>query len=263
MITIKDDFPALKTGRKIGNILGVNVNSTQKNKVLVNIRDLLARKRKFYIVTPNPEIILKAQEDKNLMSALNRATISIPDGVGLKLANPSLKIIKGRDLFMSLISLANKKSWRVFLLGGKGEEAQTTAEKLKLSYKKIKLEYASGPILDNEAKPILESDIVIQNDVVARINNFQPRLLFVAFGAPKQEKWINEWLPKLNIGGAMVVGGTFSYISDTNRIPPKWVERCGLEWLWRLITQPWRIGRIFKAVIIFPLKVFWSKTRFG
>lgn len=259
MITIKDDLQALEKGRKIGNILGVNVNSTQKNKVLVNIRDLLARKRKFYIVTPNPEIILKAQEDKNLMSALNRATISIPDGVGLKLADPSLKIIKGRDLFMSLISLANKKGWRVFLLGGKGEEAQTTAEKLKLSYKKIKLEYASGPILDNEAKPVLESDIVIQNDVVDRINNFQPRLLFVAFGAPKQEKWICKWLPKLNIGGAMTVGGTFRYLAGYFPLPPKWLEKSGLEWLWRLLTEPKRIKRIINAVVVFPFKVWLNK----
>lgn len=261
MMTTKDDLQVFKTGRKIGNILGVNVNSTQKNKVLVKVRDLLARKRKFYIVTPNPEIILKALKDKNLLSALNLATISIPDGVGLKLADPSLTIIKGRDLFMSLISLANKKGWRVFLLGGKGDEALKTAEKLKLSYKKIKLEHASGPILNNMAKPISESDIDIQNDVVNRINNFKPRFLFVAFGAPKQEKWVNEWLPKLDIGGAMVVGGTFSYIAGTNKVPPKWMEKAGFEWIWRLLIEPKRLTRILNAVFVFPLKVFLYKIR--
>ena len=259
MTTKKDGFQTFKTGRKIGNILGVNVNSTQKNKVLVTVRDFIARGRKFYIVTPNPEIILKALKDKNLMSALNNATISIPDGVGLKLADPSLTIIKGRELFISLISLANKKGWRVFLLGGKGDEALKTTEKLKLSYKKIKLEYARGPVLDNEAKPVSESDIDIQNDIVDKINNFKPQLLFIAFGAPKQEKWIVKWLHKLDIGGAMAVGGTFLYISGTKRIPPKWVGKAGFEWIWRLLTEPKRLKRIINAVIVFPFRVWLGK----
>lgn len=222
----------------------------------MSVRDFIARGYKFYIVTPNPEIILKAQKDKNLLLALNGATISIPDGVGLKLADPSLNIIKGRDLFLSLITLANKKGWKVFLLGGLGREAEISKQKLEISYRSLKMESSAGPKLDNEAKPRSESDINIQNDVVKRINDFKPQLLFVGFGAPKQEKWIARWLPKLNVGGAMVVGGTFSYISGTNRIPPKWIGKAGLEWLWRLLTEPKRLTRILNAVFVFPLKVW-------
>ena len=260
-MTIKDDLQAIETGRNIGNILKVNINSTRESKVLVSVRDFIARGCKFYIVTLNPEIVLKAQKDKNLLLALNRAAISIPDGVGLKLADPSLNIIKGRDLFLSLISLANKKGWRVFLLGGLKDEAELAVQKLEISYKKIKLDYARGPVLDNEAKPVSESDIDIQNDVVKRINNFKPRLLFVAFGAPKQEKWIAGWLDKLDIGGAMALGGTFSYIASYSKLPPKCLAGLGLEWLWRLLTEPKRLTRILNAVIIFPLKVFLYKTK--
>ena len=262
-MTTKDDLQAVKTGRKIGNILGVNVNSTRKGKVLVSVRDFIARGYKFYIVTPNPEIILKAQKDKNLLLALNRAAISVPDGVGLKLADPSLNIIKGRDLFLSLISLANKKGWKVFLLGGLQDEAVTASSKLQMANSKLQIQASRGPKLDNEAKPGSESDINIQNDVVKRINDFKPQLLFVGFGAPKQEKWIAGWLPKLDVGGAMVVGGTFSYISGTNRIPPKWIGKAGFEWLWRLLTEPKRLTRILNAVVVFPLKVFVSKMRSG
>ena len=231
--------------------------------MLVSVRDFIARGYKFYIVTPNPEIILKAQKDKNLLLALNGATISIPDGVGLKLADPSLNIIKGRDLFLSLISLANKKGWKVFLLGGLGREAEISKQKLEISYRSLKMESSAGPKLDNEAKPVSEKDINIQNDVVERINNFKPRLLFVAFGAPKQEKWLVKWLPKLDVGGAMAVGGTFSYISGTNKVPPKWMGKAGFEWLWRLVTQPKRLKRIFNAVVVFPLRVFISKFKRG
>jgi len=255
----KNDLQAIKTGRKIGNILGVNVNSTRKSKVLVSVRDFIARGYKFYIVTPNPEIILKSQKDKNLLLALNGATISIPDGVGLKLADPSLNIIKGRDLFLSLISLANKKGWRVFLLGGLGREAEISKQKLEISYRSLKMESSAGPKLDNEAEPVSESDINIQNDVVKRINDFKPQLLFVAFGAPKQEKWIARWLPKLDVGGAMVVGGTFRYLAGTTHLPPKWLEKIGLEWLWRVLAEPQRLRRIFNAVIVFPFKVWLSK----
>lgn len=262
-MTKKDDLQTLKTGRKIGNILGVSVNSTQKNKVLATVRDLSARKQKFYIVTPNPEIILKAQKDKNLLLALNGATISIPDGVGLKLADPSLNIIKGRDLFMSLISLASKKGWRVFLLGGLGREAEISKQKLEISYRSLKMESSAGPKLNSKAEPVSESDINIQNDVVKRINDFNPQLLFVAFGAPKQEKWIAKWLPKLDVGGAMAVGGTFSYISGTKRIPPKWIGKAGFEWLWRLLAEPKRLTRIINAVFVFPLRVLVYKMKSG
>jgi N-acetylglucosaminyldiphosphoundecaprenol N-acetyl-beta-D-mannosaminyltransferase len=81
----------------------------------------------------------------------------------------------------------------------------------------------------------------------------------VGFGAPKQEKWIYKWLPKLRVGGAMAVGGTFAYLSGQSKLPPKWMEERGLEWLWRLLNEPRRALRILKAVILFPLKISWYK----
>ena len=278
---------------KQGIMFNITLNSTSRSKVLAYIRDFISKKRKFYIVTPNPEMILMAQEDKSLLKAINGATLALPDGVGLAMADRFLKlttpknilvripvsilqgigvglsifvnkkwllsrfnILKGREVFVDLVSLANKRGWKVFLLGGRGSEAQNAVEKLKLNYKKVKFEYASGPIIDNETKPISESDIKMQNDVIFRINNFKPQLLFVAFGAPKQEKWIYEWLLKLDIGGAMAVGGAFSYVAGHSKLPPRWMEEIGLEWVWRLITGPWRAGRIIKASIVFPWKVF-------
>jgi len=257
----KDDFLTPQIDRKMGNILRVNINSTQKSKVLVTIRGFIARGYKFYIVTPNPEIVLMAQKDRELMRILNKADLAIPDGVGLKLVDPSLTIIKGRNLFLSLISLANKKGWRVFLLGGLGREAEISRQKLEISYKKVKLQAFAGPKLDNKAEPVTEVDRVIEKDAIARINKFKPHLLFVAFGAPKQEKWIAGRLDKLDIGGAMVVGGTFSCIAGTGKIPPKSWEDAGFEWVWRLYNEPWRIRRVINAVFVFPLKVFIYKIR--
>ena len=285
--------------RKQAKILGIKLDSTSKAQVLRFVRSRLARTRSgtpFFIVTPNPEIIMRAQKDKHLVKILNSANLALPDGVGLvqaakflALANPqnrlvrplvllfqglgvglatffkrywitsSLTLIKGREMFSELIKLANKKGWRVFLLGDKQESAQKAVDKLKLNYKKTKFYAASGPNLDLAAKPQSKKDSFIEKEVVSSINKLKPHLLFVAFGAPKQEKWISKWLPKLDIGGAMVVGGVFDYLSGRASLPPSWIENLGFEWLWRLVKQPWRLKRILIAFPIFPLKVFWSK----
>lgn len=259
-------FYPYKTSRKFGQILNIGITSTSKAKVLAFVRDSISHRSKFFIVTPNPEIILGAQEDERLFKALNSSDLSLPDGVGLGFAGhflglPSFNLIKGREMFLDLVKLANKKHWKIFLLGGKSNEAQAAAEVLSRSLKGIKIDYDKGPVLNNSGEPVSQSDIAEEKNTIAMINKFAPQILFVGFGAPKQEKWTAKWYRELNIGGAMVVGGTFNYISGKASLPPKWMEEAGLEWLWRLITQPWRASRIFKAVVIFPLKVLLYKLK--
>lgn len=282
-----------ETDRIVGKILNVKVNSTSEGRVLAFVRDSLSRNHKFWISTPNPEIILKAQEDFNYLKILNSADIALPDGVGviqglkfLSLPNPKSKIvktlvlpvegllvglstffaknwlakdfrlIKGRKMFSSLIELANKKGWRIFLFGGEHGEAEKTAENLMKNYKRVKIHFAQGAIYNLQAYPVTEGDIKIHNDTVKEINEFNPHLLFVALGAPKQEKWLFNNFDKLKIGGAMVIGGTLNYLADTSKLPPKWIGKSGFEWLWRLLHEPKRIGRIYNALIVFPLRVF-------
>lgn len=282
-----------KKGRKFDTILGVRIDSTELVEVLRNVRYLISHNNKFYIVTPNPELVLMAKEDRELLGIVNSADFALPDGVGLRYASKflygrDLKIVPGRKLFLELIGLANKKGWKVFFLGGEGEEAKLSAKKLRLSYKKIKIETFNGPRVDESGEPVSEVDDSIQenakrklgnelnadmpfsvrerhsatqSDAIKRINDFRPQLLFVAFGMPKQEYWIAKNIKRLDIGGTMAVGGTFRYIAGLSKLPPKWMENAGLEWLWRLITEPWRAKRIFMAFPIFPLKVFWYKLR--
>lgn len=253
--------------RKYANILGINVISSSKREVLASVEHFITYKKKFFIVTPNPELVLASQEDGDLRRALNSADLPVPDGGGLKLAVPSLKIIKGRELFMDLIKLAKEKKWRVFLLGGMDNEAELAAEQLKMNSvskngrnSKLKIETHRGPRLNLKGEAATEVDRRLDKDAIERINKFAPQLLFVAFGNPKQEIWIHKNLSKLNIGGAMAVGGTFRYIAGLSPLPPKWMEKVGLEWLYRLINEPWRAVRIFQAVVVFPLKVFWYKA---
>ncbi len=253
-------------------------------------------KAKIYIVTPNPEIVLMSQKNPRLKSAINNADISIPDGVGLSqadsflrkdlgnsflerfirglfyglklgyqtivrkpIAGDGLNIIKGRVLFSELISLASQKGWKVFLLGGLSGEAQECQETLVKIYPKLKVQSFQGPYLDKNAKPVTDFDIKLHYDAVKLINNYKPELLFVAFENPKQEIWISENLSKLNTKVAMAVGGTFRYVAGHRRLPSEGFENSGLEWLWRLATEPKRFKRVWNAFPVFPLKIFLMK----
>ena len=294
---------AVKKALKQANILSIRLSSTSKVRVLRFVRGRLrifdknaAKKAKFIIVTPNPEIVTKAQKDKELARILNSADLSLPDGIGLAAAHkfmtfpaPKWKIlkapvllaqglvvglavlfgdrwltrdfniIKGREFFLELVKLANKKGWKVFLLWGEDGVAGKTAKNLQKSLKKVVLESAEGPMLDENAIPISKKDVKIEKDAVRRINRLKPHLLFVALITPKQEKWLDKWMEDLNIGGAVVVGGTFDYMARKTALPPKWMEKLGLEWLWRLIAQPGRAKRIFTAFPLFPLRVYWYR----
>ncbi len=252
--------------RKNAQILNIRLDSTSKEKVLRNVRAKIVHGEKFYIVTPNPEMVLQARDDKVLTKIINSADFVLPDGKGLVFATqflgqPKLNLIRGREMFLELCRLANKKGWRVFLLGGEKDEAQGAAKSLSLSLRSVKIEYAPGPILDRNANPVNQNEFKKEVESVQAINDFAPQLLFVAFGAPKQEKWIAKWLPKLKIGGAMAVGGTFRYISGESSLPPRWMEDTGLEWAWRLLREPWRAKRVLKATILFPLKLVLDKAK--
>ena len=261
----KHNKVSYKTAQNYVKILGIKVDITSTSRLLTGVRAKISHSSKFYIVTPNPELVLASERNLELKSALNNATFAVPDGVGLSYASrflygTKLDIIPGRVLFKELIQLANKMGWRVFFLGGEGDEAEKAAEKLRLNYKSVKIETFAGPKLDGEAMPVSEVDKSLLKDAVDRINKFNPHLLFVAFGNPKQEIWIYKNLKSLNVIGAMAVGGTFRYIAGISKLPPQWMEKAGLEWVWRLITEPKRIGRIYNAFPVFPLRVFWFKV---
>ena len=230
------------------NIIGVNVLVTSISEVLAGVKDKVSHNVKFYIVTPNAELVLMAQDNIQLREALNSADFAVPDGIGLKLAIPDLNIIKGRQFFLDLIKLANENNWKVFFLGGMENEAELAGKKIKEKYKNIKILSAGGPEVTTE----------LSKDIVDKINKFNPDLLFVAFGNPKQEVFIHDNLSKLNIKGAMAIGGTFRYIAGLSKLPPKWLASWG-ETPWRLLTEPYRYKRIWNAVVVFPLRVLWDK----
>lgn len=255
----------IKIGQKYAKILKVGVNSTSVAQVLRFVAARLEDKERFYIVTPNPEIVLKANKSPFLNRIITDSDISVPDGVGLKYAakfidGTDLPIIPGKKLFWKILKVANKKNAKVVLFGGMGEDAQSAKEEIEKSFKKLDILAVTPPLYDNNATPINAEERKMEKRVFGRIKIFQPDLIFVGLTTPKQESWIRKHFFNFpTITGAMTVGDTFAYVGGKVKNPPEWMEEKGLEWFWRLLTQPKRIKRIFNATIIFPIKViFWK-----
>lgn len=260
-----------KKDHKYAQILQVNIASSSKEEVLNKIEEKLAfrypsslasKSKKFYIVTPNPEILVKAKNDPKLRKILNQADFSVPDGVGLKIFGDSrLSIYPGRKLMIDICLIGNMYKSKVFLLGGSAISNMTAVKRLAIMYPNLKVEGDAGAKYDENANPVSEVDLKSHFDTVKKINSFAPNIIFVALGCPKQEYWIDKYLPILKTNGAMTVGGAIDYLSGEASLPPQIFENLGLEWLWRLLSEPERWRRILTAFFVFPWTIFTSKLK--
>jgi len=203
------------------------------------------------IATINPEFVMTAQKDADFLEVLNRSDLNVADGVGLQFAAKILKLdigprITGVDLTRGLARLSSEKGYSIYFLGGAEGVAEKAAHRLKNSYTKLRI---AGTYAGTPDEP----------GIVDRINESNADILLVAFGAPKQDKFIFSNKGKLNVKIAMGVGGTFDYIAGIVPYAPRWVRQIGQEWMYRLIKQPKRIKRIFIATILFPLAILKAK----
>ena len=236
-------------------ILGVKIDNLTTDRALQKIEGFLTDGQQHYIVTPNPEFLVLAQKDSEFRRILNQADLAVPDGVGLILAARFLgqsleQRVSGTDLMEKVCQRAASRKWPVFLLGDKEDGlVEETAGKLKKKYPGLEIDSL------NKILGCFEEKIT---ELVSLVDN-RPAVLFLALGAPKQEKWIAENLRKIpSVKLVMGVGGAFNFISGRVPRAPKFLRAVGLEWLWRLFCQPWRIKRVFKAVIVFPCLVIRS-----
>jgi len=233
-------------------ILGIKVNKITSEKVFDKIENFLASNKQNYIVTLNSEILLKAQKDEEYFHILNNANLSITDGTGLKLVSlatgNNLERIPGADLTEKILRIAEEKKLKVAVLNWSGGLSKKEDLKRALIKKYPDLEF----VIEN-----IERDFAdfIKTKSLARLREFEPNILFVTLGAPYQEKFIYHNLSKIpSVKLALGVGGSFDFISGKIRRAPLIFQKLGLEWLWRLVMQPWRWKRIYSAVIIFPSK---------
>ena len=261
-------------GLKFRKILGIRICAENIENVLEETRKYLKQfsnshfqfskntLKPLVIFTPNPEIINYAQKDSTFKEIVNSAQINIPDGTGVvwalkKLYNIRIRAIPGVELMEKLCSQAAEKSYTIGLIGGKEGLAVSTAECLQILYPKLIIEVLGEPEVE-----VQNSEFRIQNsegikietekyfeNLLKEIKRKNIDILFVAFGFPKQEYFINRIqnseIRNLNKRPLvmMAVGGSFDYIAGRVPRAPLWLRERRLEWLYRLIREPGRIKR--------------------
>jgi N-acetylglucosaminyldiphosphoundecaprenol N-acetyl-beta-D-mannosaminyltransferase len=210
------------------------------------------------VFTPNTEQLMQAQDNPAFLEILRATAIRVPDSVGIVMADwwrafttgESWLIrerVTGVDLAESLLSEACVRGWRVVLIGGMGNASDVAAGNLKKRFSGLDIRsILVGEVACDDKK----MDLIMENEneVIEKINEIRPDLVLVALGAPKQEVWVLKYGEKLAVQAMMVVGGAIDMWSGIQVRAPQWMRQWGLEWWWRLMQQPWRIGRQLRLV---------------
>lgn len=195
-----------------------------------------------YVVTTNAQHVVLLNEDQHFREIYDRANLVVPDGFSMLLASWLMdkrlkERVTGVDLMKQLCARAEKTDLRVFFLGGKPDSAKLAARNLKLLYPNLNVCGTICPPMG------FESDPVQLNSIAGRITAAKPHMLFVGLGAPKQENWIYMHGLNLGVPVSMGVGGSFELLGGVTPRAPRWMQRVGLEWLFRLSVEPRRLWK--------------------
>ncbi len=254
------------------HILNTRIDDVTYAEACARVRQWVGQGGTHQIATVNPEFIMTARQDAEFAQVLRQTALNVPDGAGVlwaahRLGHKLRERVAGVDLMRQLCALAAAQTWRVFFLGAAPGVAEQAAAKLAFEYPGLVVAgtHAGSPRLEDEP------------EIVAKIRHAAPQLLFVAYGAPAQDKWLARNLPlfpplpspvgwhgegpgvraeeaarKLGCVG-MGVGGSFDYIIGLQQRAPPALQRAGLEWLHRLLRDPKRWRRQLRAAPFFAL----------
>lgn len=240
----------LESNKKIDlpvTILGTVISGTLRSQVLKKI--LLQRKEMLHIATVNPEFVMEARVNPMFRDCLTRA-YTVADGHGIVWAHlilngveaPRVERVSGVELGEWIVETAAKKGEKVFLLGGADGVAERAALNLSKIYPQLQITWYNG------AKEVRLEKNEEASLTIARINAYEPDYLLVAYGSPWQDIWIEDNRPYLRARVAIGVGGLLDEWAGTVARCPAWLDRLGGKWIWRLITQPWRLPRITRVL---------------
>lgn len=231
-------------------ILGVRIDSISWRELDDYCNQAFLGNLPKHIVTANGEILLKASTSLGYKEILNGADLVLPESTNVAWVlalkgTPFKNIISGADLVDRLAEIAVKTHKSIFLLGSKEGIAAKAGEKLQRLNSGLEIAGSSSANPDDTA-------------VVEQIKHANADIVLVAYGAPKQEEWIAKHKSALGAKILVGIGGTFDMLADVTPRAPKFLRSAHLEWLWRLMLQPSRIGRIWRAVVMFPLKAIFN-----
>jgi N-acetylglucosaminyldiphosphoundecaprenol N-acetyl-beta-D-mannosaminyltransferase len=241
-------------------ILGVRVDVAGYGDLLAHVDRSVASGEPHQIVTLNPEMLVAAHEDAAFREELNAASLNVADGTGLVLAarwlgRPLPERVTGSDGIYRLAAHCAEQGYRPFFLGAAPGVAREAAERLAARYPGLEVAgtHAGSPGVEDEEA------------IIEMVRAANPDLLLVAYGVPAEERWIARNRARLGVPVMIGVGGSFDFVAGVTQRAPVWMRRVGLEWLYRLIKEPWRWRRQlalprFVGLVLRQMVTAWSGT---
>ena len=237
------------------SILGVKISAVDTETTLAAIEDFIRNGRPHMVVTADSSSVVLAQKDRELQDIITAADLVTPDSVGIiwasrRFGTPLPERVSGVDIVEHLCERAAQHGYKVFLLGAKPGVADDAADRLRQRYPGLTIAGTHHGFFEPEDS----------GSLVRKIRDAKPDILLVAMGIPLQEKWIHEHLAELGVPVSIGVGGTFDVISGRTKRAPRWMQRHGLEWLYRLVSSPRKIRKC-STLPVFVLMVLSARTR--
>lgn len=226
------------TPRERVTIAGVEVDNLTENDALARIDGLVAAGRSHYLTVVNAAKVVAAGRDARLREVLLAADLVTADGMSVvwasrMLGRPLKARVTGIDLFARLVARAADRGWTVYFLGARDDSVAGIVRRFEREYPGLRIAgYRNGYFSAAESAAVAD-----------QVRSSGADLLFVAMGSPEQEFWISENLARTGVRFAMGVGGSFDHLSGRARRAPEWMQRAGLEWLYRLLREPRRMWR--------------------
>jgi N-acetylglucosaminyldiphosphoundecaprenol N-acetyl-beta-D-mannosaminyltransferase len=248
-------------------VLGVRFHNLSRAEAAQAIAGMVRRRERAYVVKPYSEYMPRAARDARIREILNAAGLCLADGIGILWAahylalaggpvralaqlplslaaialnsgairRPLKENMAGVDLTWEVLARLDEAACRVFLLGGTEEEVQGARGRIEARLDRLRIVGAHHGYFDVSGEESAQ--------VLRAINEAETDVVLVAMGFPRQEEWIAANMPRLRVNVAISEGGSFSFISGAVARAPRWLRPVGLEWLFRLLRQPWRIRR--------------------
>ena len=241
------------------NVLGVGISVLNLKTALAAIADAVRERRKGYICVTGVHGVMEAQDDASFKKILNESFLCTPDGMPMVWAGKlngqrEMRRVYGPDLMLDLCAWSENSGCKHFFYGGADGVAELLAQKLKLKFPKLKVVGTFTP-------PFRALNVDEENKLREQVGLSQPDNFWVGLSTPKQEKFMAEFLPKLDVTVMIGVGAAFDFHSGRVKQAPRWMQRSGLEWFYRLCCEPRRLAkRYFKNNPLFALKFFAQLT---
>jgi N-acetylglucosaminyldiphosphoundecaprenol N-acetyl-beta-D-mannosaminyltransferase len=236
------------------NILGTRISAINMPQALEIIASWIARRERNYVCVTPAHVIMDGYWNPEVRGWINRAGLVTPDGMGIvwllkAKGNRNVARVYGPDLVLALCGQGLADRRRHFFYGGEPGVAGALAARLSKRFPGLQVAGTCSP-------PFGPSTSAEEAAAIREINESKSDILWVATGSPRQEGWMASHLGKVDVPVMIGVGASFDFLSGRKRQAPRWIQRAGMEWLFRLVREPRRLGRRYSQYPLFVLLVF-------